>query len=60
MVSSEQPSGPTVTVRPSASISSREMRLSAAVPQATEWEPQALLATMPPMVQREWVEGSGP
>ena len=33
--------------------------LSAVVPQATEWEPQALLPTMPPIVQRLCVEGSG-
>ena len=37
-----------------------ETRFSALVPHATEWEPHALLATIPPTVQREWVEGSGP
>ena len=37
-----------------------ETRLSADVPHATEWEPQALLATIPPIVHRECVEGSGP
>lgn len=35
-------------------------KFSAAVPKATECEPHALLATMPPTVQRECVDGSGP
>ena len=35
-------------------------RLPAAVAHATECDPQALLPTIPPTVQRACVEGSGP
>jgi hypothetical protein len=34
--------------------------LSLVRPYASEREPQALLPIMPPIVQRAWVDGSGP
>ena len=57
---SEVPPASRVTRRPSPSMTVTETRFSALVPHVTEWEPHALLATMPPTVQRECVEGSGP
>ena len=45
---------------PRPSTHSREMMLSEVRPQAVAWGPQALLATIPPMVARFCEEGSGP
>src|SRR6266568_3660036 len=51
---------PAVMRLPSSSSSSSATTLSAVRPQATECEPHELLPTMPPSVQRLWVDGSGP
>ena len=48
------------TCEPSLRMTSRPRMFCAVVPHTTEWEPQALLPTIPPSVQRLWVEGSGP
>ena len=50
----------TVQRVPSASITSSDRTLSAVVPHATEWAPQALLAIMPPSVARLAEDGSAP
>lgn len=64
--SSRRPGG--APAQPSASrwrappyvVTASSATLSAVVPQATEWAPQALLPIIPPRVQRECVDGSGP
>ncbi len=45
---------------PPYATTSNSATLSAVVPQATECAPHALLPIMPPRVQRECVDGSGP
>ncbi len=64
--SSRRPAGapgqpvPSRYEEPPYAVTASSATLSAVVPQATEWAPHALLPIMPPRVQREWVEGSGP
>lgn len=66
MTSSRRPAGAPdqpVAIRcavPPYAVTASSVTLSAVVPQATEWAPHALLPIMPPRVQRECVDGSGP
>ena len=50
---------PTVSTSPSGSTISTPRMCCEVTPDARQWGPPALVATLPPMLQAAWLEGSG-